>query len=97
MLRGVADSLVASLVTPPKPLGEDWSPYGKFSVEMPIIGLLALCGMTPLRGVLLIFMLKKVICLRKPPTRQKHWRTRNGCFIKGELFSLKKVIVVRQP
>ena len=46
---------------------------------MPIIGLLALCGMTPLRGVLLIFMLKKVICLRKPPTRQKHWRTRNGC------------------
>ena len=52
--------------------------------------------MTPLRGVLLIFMLKKVICLRKPQTRQKHWRTRNGCFIKGELFSLKKAIVVRQ-
>ena len=24
------------------------------------------CGMTPLKGVLLIFMLKKVICLRKP-------------------------------
>ena len=38
----------------------------------------------------------KMSIARKPQTRQNHWRTRNGCFIKGELFSLKKAIVVCQ-